>query len=127
MFVPLICLKVKYIKYVFVMYTLVTCSKFQVAMSCHKALRTFDVLECIFSFLDLESLENVSKTCSFWEVAVVQSLLWKKLANNFASKSVEDFTILKQKGLNQSFDDKSEEESDHFEKLCKNFVHFKRN
>ena len=100
---------------------------FQDIMGSHKALRTFDVLECIFSFLDQESLENICNTCSFWKAAVVQSSLWKKLANNFAAKTVENFTILKQKGLDKRFDeDKFEEESEHFQKLCHDFVHFKR-
>ena len=93
-------------------------------MSCHKALRTFDVLENIFSFLDFESLDNVCKTCSIWSESVVQCLMWKKLANRLASQTKQDFTILSQKGLNLNFEDNIEE-SDHFEKLCKSFSNFK--
>jgi len=96
-------------------------------MSCHKALRTLDVLENIFSFLDLESLDTVCKTCSIWSDFVVQSLLWKKLANRLASQTKQNLAILSQKGLNLKFDDNFEEESDHFEKLCKGFNNFKTN
>ena len=95
-------------------------------MSCHKALRTFDVLESIFSFLDAESLDTVCKTCRLWKDCSVQSLLWKKLALSFAAENEDDFTVLNQKGLNASFDS-IEEESEHFENLCKRFSNYKSN
>jgi len=99
---------------------------FQVAMSCHKALRTYDVLECIFSFLDVQSLENACRTCNIWREAVIQSMLWKKLANRLASQTPQNFTIFCQKGINAKFDDNSsQEESIHFEKLCVDYLHFK--
>ena len=95
-------------------------------MGYHKALRTYDVLECIFSFLDVESLDNVCKICKIWRDCTVQSLLWKKLALRLATKNINDYTILNLKGLHSSFDN-IYEESDHFENLCKSFVNFKRN
>jgi len=95
-------------------------------MSHHKALRTYDILECIFSFLDVESLTTVCRTCSLWKECSVQSLLWKKLAFRFAFKSKYNLTILSQKGLKSNFDN-IYEESDHYESLCKKFTNFKRN
>ena len=94
-------------------------------MSCHKALRTFDVLEYIFSFLDVESLVNISRSCSIWRECIVQRLMWKKLALGFSLNSKQDFGILSQKGLNISCDD-IDEKSDHFEKLCKHFIKYKK-
>jgi len=97
-------------------------------MDSHKALRTFDVLECIFRYLDQESLENVCETCSIWKASVVQSSMWKKLANKFAAETEENKIILKQKGLGDIFEeDKFEEESEHFQSLCKSFANFKSN
>jgi len=95
-------------------------------MSFHKALRTFDVLECIFSFLDVESLDIVCKIYNVWRECSVQSLLWKKLALRLATKTLHDYTILNLKGLHSSFDS-IDEESEHFEKLCKSFANFKSN
>ena len=98
-------------------------------MSYHKALQTEDVLKLIFSFLDVDSLDSVGKTCSLWKYCVVEYQLWEKLAKGLAAGSEDDFIVLNQKGLNASFNDNVQhlEKSEHFQNLCKRFTNFKRN
>ena len=87
------------------------------------------VLWHIFSFLDVDSLDSVGKTCWLWKDCVVKNQLWKKLAKGLTAGSKDDFKVLSQKGLNASFTDDEQrlEKSEHFENLCKRFSNFKRN
>ena len=89
----------------------------------HKALRTRDLLEIIFSLLDVASLDAVFETCQLWQEVVSETSLWKKLAQSLSKSSLQNLTVLSSKGLNEKFEDHAEE-AKHFRKLCLKFTSF---
>ena len=89
----------------------------------HKALRTKDLVEIIFSLLDVPSLEAVCQSCQLWQQIVSETLLWKKLAQKLSRYSLQNLTVLSSKGLNERFQDHTEE-AKHFRELCLKFTSF---
>ena len=92
----------------------------------HKALRTPDIVEIIFGYLNIRSLSAVSDCCLTWRSIITKASLWRKLAKFYAAKSGDNQTVLRQKGLDITFDNPSEE-CDHFRKLCEKFDTFSTN
>ena len=84
----------------------------------HKALRTRDLLEIIFNLLDLASLDAAFETCQLWQEVISETSLWKKFAHKLSKRSLQNFTVLTTKGLNEKFQEHSEE-SNHFRKTLK--------
>ena len=89
----------------------------------HKALRTPDILEIIFGHFDIKTLGAVSDCCQTWRSVITQASLWRKLANKIAEKSSENLDILRQKGLDRTFSDLTQE-FEHFRELCEKFDSF---
>ena len=92
----------------------------------HKALRTTDIVELILSHLDIDSLYNSSLSCKTWHQIISEASLWKKLAQRISKLSRQNFSILTQKGINETFDDQAEE-SKHFRRLCLRFDNYIKN
>ena len=92
----------------------------------HKALRTADVLEKIFSYLDGESLAICSLTCKSWNQIIIERKLWRKLAQRIKKTSKQNCSILTLKGINQTFDE-LQEENTHFKRLCLRLDNFHKN
>ena len=91
----------------------------------HKALRTTDVVEIIFSHLDAETLADCSITCKSWKQIIIDASLWRKLAQRIKKTSKQNCSILTLKGINQTFDDLHEEKN-HFKSLCLRLNHFNK-
>ena len=91
----------------------------------HKALRTTDIVEIIFSHLDAETLADCSLTCKSWNQIIIDASLWRKLAQRIKKTSKQNCSILTLKGINQTFDDLLEEKT-HFKSLCLRLNHFNK-
>ena len=101
-------------------------SHHQIFQRMHKALRTTDVVEIIFSYLAAESLADCSLTCKSWNQIITDASLWRKLAQRIKKSSKQNCSILTLKGINQTFDD-LHEESNHFRRLCLRLNNFHKN
>jgi len=82
-----------------------------------RVVKTEDVVENIFSFLDTNSLHSVEGCYQLWADVIVKTLLWKKLALRLSKLSQYNKDVLQLKGLDDKFEDKNTE-SAHFKQLC---------
>ena len=87
----------------------------------HKALRTGDILENIFEFLDVKSLASVYDVCKDWRNVIDQRHLWRKCSRKLARLSNQNSVILNQHA------DKSEscDESKFYKRQCTKLHKFK--
>ena len=92
----------------------------------HKALRTPDIVEIIFSHLDAKSLANCYLTCKSWNQIIIDASLWRKLALRMKKTSKQNCSILTLKGIHKTFDD-LHAENDHFKRLCLRLDNFNKN
>ena len=83
-----------------------------------RVVKTEDVVENIFSFLDTKSLCVVEESYSLWADVIEKTLLWKKLTFRLANSSEYNKEVLKLKGLYEKFVDDRQAESVHFKQLC---------
>jgi len=80
-------------------------------------LKSSDILENIFSFLDTKSLLSVEECSELWTDVILKTSQWRKLSLFLSKMSTYNKKILQLKGIGESFEDKMLE-SNHFKKLC---------